>query len=245
VLGSAWAVHDPAAALNWLTEYPASERANPHRSAFGSNDALMIAFSDWAQSSAAEARAWADALPAGSTRDAVHAQLARTLARDGKVAEAAQVIAHLGDAADQKTLQAVAGAWVRRDPAAAADWAIGLEAGPVQNRALAGIVDTWANDDPRSVEDWLAQFPPGEARDRSVVAFLGRSGLLTSKSAERHAEFDAWFDLIDDPWRRAQAARSSYWQRRQTDQAGAQAWLSSLPNVDAEVIRMTLRDSRN
>ncbi len=55
------------------------------------------------------------------------------------------------------------------------------------------------------------------------------------------AEFDAWFDLIEDPWQRAQAAERRYWSARETDPAGARAWLSSLRNVDPEIIRMALR----
>ncbi len=244
-IGYDWAAREPAAALAWLAERPASERADPNRGRSGSNDALLIGFADWAENARTDARAWADALPAGTTHDAVQTQLARVLASRGEPAEATQVLARLGRAAEPKALADIAGAWARRDPQAAADWAIAQEAGPVQSRALAQVVGIWANDNPRGVEDWLAQFPPGEARDRSVAAFLWRNNAWTVGRDERIAEFDAWFDLIDDPFRRAQAATSSFWQRKERDPAGARAWLSSLPNVDAEVIRMTLRNERN
>ena len=242
-IGRAWAAREPAAALAWLAERPASERIDPNRTVGGSNDALVMAFSTWAQSSQDDARAWADALPAGATRDAVQTQLARTLAERGDPAAATQVLVRLGRAADPKALKDIAGAWARRDPQAAADWAIAQPPGPAQSSALAGIVGTWANDDPRGVADWLAQFPPGDARDRSVTAFLWRSNAWNMGTADRIAEFDAWFDRIDDPWRRAQAARSSFWQRKQRDPAAARAWLASLPNVDPEMIRVTLRDN--
>ena len=45
------------------------------------------------------------------------------------------------------------------------------------------------------------------------------------------------------PWRRALAARSSFFQRKQRDPAGARAWLAALPNVDGELINKILRDN--
>ena len=239
--GIEWAAREPAAALAWLAERPASERHSP----YVTGDALSVAFGEWATRAQSDARAWADALPAGATRDAMQARFARALADHGEPAEATQVLARLGPAADAKAVQEVASAWARRDPQAAADWAIAQEPGPAQNSALAGIVGSWANDNPRAVEDWLAQFPAGEARDRSITAFLWRGNAWTAGRAERLAEFDAWFELIDDPWRRAQAARSSFWQRKEHDPAGAREWLSALPNLDAEMVRMTLRDNRD
>ena len=242
-IGLAWAGREPASALAWLAERPVSERLDPHRDTLGSHDVLLVVFSDWAGSAQADARAWADGLPEGATRDAVQAQFARSLADSGEFAEAMQLLDRLGPAADPKAVASIAGIWAKRDPQAAADWAIAQEPGPAQNSALAAIVGAWANDNPHGVEGWLAQFPPGEARDRSVLAFLWRGSAWATGDEERIAEFDAWFDLIDDPWRRAQAARSSFWQRAQRDPAGARAWLSALPNVDAELIRMTLRDT--
>ena len=243
--GSEWAAREPAAALAWLAERPKSERLNPTSGSHNTSDQLLMAFGDWAERAQTDARAWADALPAGEIRNAVQAQFALSLADRGQPAEATQVLARLGPAADARAINDVAGAWAHRDPQAAADWAIAQEPGPAQNSALAGIVVAWANDNPHAVEDWLAQFPAGEARDRSVSAFLARGSSWDAGSAERNAEFDAWFDLIDDPWRRAQAARSSFRQRKEHDPAAARAWFSALPNLDPEIVRMTLRDNRD
>ena len=134
-------------------------------------------------------------------------QLARLLAARGRPDEATQVVARLGQAADPKALADIASAWAQSDPRAAANWAIAQEPGPTQIRALAGIVRTWANDDEQAVENWLAQFPPGEVRDRTIVSFLSRTGEWPAGTEERIAEFDAWFDPVDDPWQRALAAR--------------------------------------
>ena len=243
-IGTAWAEQEPAAALAWLAARPPAERANANAGAYGSNDSLLLAFGNWVERARGDATAWAGALPAGATRDAIHTRLAQILVARGEPAEATRLLANLGSAADPKTFGSVAAAWASRDPQAAADWAIAQPPGPAQSSALAGVVGRWANDNSAGVEDWLAQFPPGDARDRSIVAFLSRNSAWTAGNAERIAEFDAWFDLIDDPWPRAQAAVRSFWTRNRRDPAGARAWLSSLPNLDPEVVRITLRDAR-
>lgn len=244
-IGSAWASHDPAAALAWLMEQPLSERSYSEAGYSFRNDTLVEGFSDWMDGAPSVARAWADALPAGTTRDKLQAEIARSLATRGESAEAARILMSLGKSADQRTISEVVGAWARRDPQAAAEWALSQEAGSTQSRALAGIVGTWANDDQEGIENWLSQFPSGEARDLSVKAFLWRSNAWTSGREQRIAEFDRWFDLIDDPWQRALAARSNFFQRKSQDPEGARAWLSSLKNVDPELIRTTLRDNGN
>jgi len=180
----------------------------------------------------------------GATRDALQTRLARVLATNDQPAEATQLLARLGNAADPKAFAAVAEAWAGRDPQAAANWAIAQPPGPGQSRALASIVGRWANDNPQGAGDWLAQFPAGETRDRSIAAYLARNASWTAGSAQRIAEFDAWFDLIDDPWQRAQAATRNYWVRKEHDPAEARTWLTSLPNLDPEVVRITLRTDR-
>jgi hypothetical protein len=244
-IGNSWAAAEPIAALAWLAERPESERANPIRSMDGINDTLLIVFRGWAGRARDEATAWADALPAGAMRDSVQTQLARAMAERGDVAEATQVLARLGRTADPNALREIASEWARRDPVAAADWAIAQPPGPAQSGALAGIVGSWADDEPDAVKEWLAQFPPGEARDRSIAAYLNRSTAWLAGAAARTAEFNAWFDRIDDPWQRARTAQSLFLQRKQSDPVGAYAWLSSLTNVDPELIRMTLRDHQD
>jgi hypothetical protein len=237
-ISASWLQRDAVAAMNWLAGRPASER---HSKASG--DLLVAFFGNWVTNADATARAWADALPPGETRDAVQIQLARSLSGLGKPEEATQILAHLGGAADPKTIADITASWAKRDPQAAADWVIAREPDPAQRDALAAIVRTWADDDPQSVENWLARFPPGETRDSCIAAFLFRDSAWTSGPRQRVAEFDAWFDLIDDPWQRTLAARSSFWQRTGLDPVAARVWLAALPNVDPEIIRATLRDS--
>ena len=240
-LGPAWASSAPAEALAWLAARPAAERIVPNRTSDSSGDALLVSFGSWLDDEPAAARKWADTLPAGETREAVQTHLARLLAAGGKPAEAARVLAATGRAADAEALKFIAEGWATRAPQEAAAWAVAQEPGSAQNSAIESVVRTWADDDPPAVEAWINQFPPGETRDRSIVSFLMRGGLWTATKAQQDAEFTKWFDRIDDPRQRAIAARPIFWKTSQTDPAAARAWYSSLPNVDPESIRETLR----
>jgi hypothetical protein len=243
-IANRWSAEEPEAALAWLAEKPASERTDPNSGRYGSDDALLIAYSQWADSAPDTARAWADALPPGETRDAVQSQRARMLSAKGEVAEATRILSQLGSSADPRAVSTIASAWAQRDPAAAAEWAINQPTGTQQERAIAAVVGTWANDDPQSAAAWLEQFPAGTARDRSVVAFLGRSTSWTLPRETQIAQFDQWFDRIDDPSERSQAALRSYYTRRGTDPQGARQWLLSLPNVDPDPIKLALMGER-
>lgn len=239
-IGAEWVASEPVAALDWLASRPEEERIeNP--SSFAPLDCLKTVFGRWVKQEPAAARAWADALPAGKTRDTVQRQLASSLADLGQPAEATKILASMGDAVDPKAVRDVALIWAQRDPHAAAEWAIAQPDGAMQTQALAAVVGAWANNDSRETQAWLAQFPAGEARDKCVVAFLRRESSWAMDVKQSFAEFDAWFDLIEDPWQRTQAAERRYWSAEKSDPAGARAWLSSLRNVDPERIRMTLR----
>ena len=245
-IGYMWAAYDPKAALSWLAERSPAERNNINmQMGDRPKDVLVFGFAEWMENAPEEARAWADSLPPGAASDLLQIEVARALTDSGQPAEATQLLARLGKAAKPAVVEQVASSWARRDPKSAAEWAIACEPGPAQNRALAGVVGTWANQDQPAVEQWLSQFPPGEARDRSIMAFLWRANAWTVSREQRTAEFDAWFSLIGDPWHRAEAARSSFWNRGSSDRAAARAWLSSLENVDPEIIRTTLRDDAN
>jgi hypothetical protein len=242
-IGLEWSASDPVAALTWMSQLSAEERKDPN-GWNGDHDSLLLAFGSWVGGDKTAARTWADALPAGELREATQKQLARALAARGDAVEASQILAQFGGSADPKIVSDIAKAWAQKDPKAAADWAIAQAVGAAQSGAIASVVGAWANDDPSGVATWLGQFPAGEARDRSIVAYLSRNSTWASPKAERLAEFDMWFDSISDPWQRAHAAVQAFWAKKQSDSAAAKAWLTSLPNVDPEVIQMTLRSNR-
>ena len=240
-IGAQWAARDPAAALAWLARQPKENRADPDRSP-PDDDALAATFTQWANRQMPAAQAWAEALPPGELRNAMQAQLARTLAQQGKPAEATQVLAKLGDAVTPKALNEVTRAWTQLDPQAAADWALAQTPGPLQDRVLSSVVETWANSSPKEVENWLAQFPPGETRNQCIAAFLLRGSAWAGTAAEATAAFEAWGSSIDDPWRRTQVARRVYWARRVVNPEEARQWLRSVPGLDTEMVQMALRE---
>ena len=239
-----WSNEDPAAALEWLAKQPADQRIDMTRATTNSRDSLISVFFDWANTSPNEARKWVDALPPGEMRKNLQMEMANTLAKRGDAAQAVAILAALGDAVDPKVLNQTAENWALRDPQAAADWAISQPSGSAQSRALAGVVGAWANDDPAATQQWLTQFPQGEVRDRCVAAFLMRRTSWMNSPAQQIAEFDQWFDVIDDPWQRALVAEQIYRVKKRTDPEGARTWLTSLPNVDPELTRLTLRQKR-
>ena len=183
---------------------PAPERVDPNVSG---NDVLVTMFSSWASDSPSDARTWADALPEGTTRHAVQSALAGSLAANGEFVQAAHVLARLGSAADAKAVADVAGTWARRDPQAVLNGRSRRrrdrrKARPRRHRS------NWANAI-RKVGNWRHNFRPRSTRS-IVGAFFGGAAAWTGGNDERMQEFDRWFDLIDDPWRRAQVARSSF-----------------------------------
>jgi hypothetical protein len=241
-IAAEWGGSEPAAALDWVASFPAPERKKTAVLPGQETDVLLTAFKSWTTADPAAAGRWAEALPPGETRDQVQAQRARALSTLGDLPGAARVLSTLNPP-DPKALSEVACQWTQRDPQAAADWAIAQPSSPLQTQALISVVTTWANDDPQRVADWVAQFPPGDARDRSVMAFLSRDDSWGANNRQVLADFDKWFDLIGDPWQRAKLAQRAYEMRKRTDPAGARSWLSSLPNVDLELIRKALRQT--
>jgi len=231
---SALAKEDPAAAMAWLSEKQAAEKAGSKR-----DEILINTFSEWTTAEPQAAAAWAGSLPVGEMRKTVQNALATSLFRTGQCDEAARILSSLGSDANRFAIWGMARAWVGKDPQAAADWAATQPPGGLQAESLSAVVSSWALDNPRGVQDWLAQFPAGEVRDKCINAFLGRMDMQADRSLKQ-AEFDTWFERVEDPWRRTKLAVWNYRTMKQHDPIAARAWLSALPNVDADLVRMTL-----
>ena len=237
-VASEWAINDPPAALAWLA---GQKETDPTGTAYNSNAVLLGVWGGWAARDLPAAKTWADTLPPGDLRNRAQSMLSRVLSTQGDFAGATQVLASLGSTVDSGALSLVAQQWARTDPQGAAEWAITQPTGPLQNKAIANVVSSWANQDPVAAQNWLAQFPPGAARDRSIASFLNRANSWSTDPNQQIAEFNTWFDLIEDPWQRALAAQRLYWTKAGIDSDEARRWLASLPNIDAEIVRKTLR----
>jgi hypothetical protein len=240
---NAWTARDPAAALEWLSTLPASDRQNSGRVYYGSSDVLLSAFDDWIRRDADQARAWAAGLPEGALRQQIQIALARSYTRDDPAA-GMQIVAAMGNAADTDTAKGLARAWADKDGQAAANWAVTQAPPALQEKILPMIVEQWGDDDEKAVSSWVAQFPDGELRDRCIVAFLHRPDTFSAAAQDQIAEFDAWFDTMTDPKLRADAAMRNFMARKESDPAAARAWLSSLTNVDQATIQKALQKGR-
>jgi hypothetical protein len=70
-----------------------------------------------------------------------------------------------------ETLMLIAGSWVRLDPEAAGDWALGLADGDQRIRAVRAVAATWAERDTEARE-WVLGLPRGAVRDAALDALL-------------------------------------------------------------------------
>ena len=71
----------------------------------------------------------------------------------------------------------VAGAWLREDPAAAAQWASTLSDPEVAATAIATLTHFWLQVEPGAAERWVLDSPPGRVRDEALRVLMGRSDL--------------------------------------------------------------------
>jgi hypothetical protein len=66
-------------------------------------------------------------------------------------------------------VEALIGAWGDQDPAAAAQWVMGLNE-PHQTDAAATLISLWAAHEPAVAAEWISRFPQGETRSTIIPA---------------------------------------------------------------------------
>jgi hypothetical protein len=66
----------------------------------------------------------------------------------------------------------IASQWALRDPAAAAQWVLGLETHAARARAIPSLMSAWANSDPPAARDWSLRLPAGSERDAALGTVL-------------------------------------------------------------------------
>ncbi len=233
-----WAQTNRMAALHWQAGLSKTERKGP-----GEYGGFIASLTALAEHDPTAARAAGETLPAGEVRNEALGRLAESFVRDGgDYDEAVRTYGLMGEAANLEKLSDATQRWASRNPQAAAEWATARPTAALQIRALSDVVSIWGDADPTAVQAWLTQFPAGEVRDHSIAAFLLREKSGSPDVTVLPAEFDTWFEVMEDPWQRTRVARRSYEERKKTDPAAARTWLASLPRLDAEVVRITLRD---
>jgi hypothetical protein len=121
----------------------------------------------------------------------------------------------------------LATAWGRRDPRAAAAWALGLEqAGPA-----GAVAAAWARDDSSAAEAWALSLPRGEVRDAGIT------GVLTARADT--GEFNpALLNALSSEAARQQGASRVILQVGRRDQARARELMNAYLS-DPELRRQT------
>ncbi|MEO8351376.1 MAG: hypothetical protein ABI680_06565, partial [Chthoniobacteraceae bacterium] len=193
-----WAGIDPHAALDWLAANEVGDAPALMQSSSGE------VFKGWMETDAAAARAYAETVAPGPTKNAMHAALTADYSSRGRPADAAALFDQMTGPGRPKLAGEIAWAMARKDPAAAAAWAADLSADEEQAAAVTSIVDSWSWTSPAAVLNWIEEFPEGELRDRAIGASINRFGSLdTGSSAE-------WVLQIGDSWERALAAQKVF-----------------------------------
>jgi hypothetical protein len=124
----------------------------------------------------------------------------------------------------------VAGQWAAKEPQAAAEWVTQQAAGvDASKSAMRSVVGNWASRDEFSAAEWLAEQPPGPATDGAIIG-------LTERVARKDPESAAyWVLAMSDPEDRSSHLARVAGQWLKKDRAAAVEWLSSNPDVPAEV----------
>jgi hypothetical protein len=191
---SMWARQNPDAAINWALAN--ASRLEP--SAFTSmaqglaqqDSVLAVAMIDrvppdqrpqwvrglaqqFAQSNPAQAMSLVERFRGQPAYSSLYGAVATTMARTDPAAAAALLRdAPPGSSAQNMSAYfSVAREWSRRDPRAAADWALGLDP-TLQRQALQQIATSWAERDLAAAEGWLMGMTRGTQRDQALYGFV-------------------------------------------------------------------------
>jgi hypothetical protein len=170
-----WMAHDPAAALAWVAVAGNSEYAD-------------AAFAELAQLEPGAALRLAEALPAEPREfrwNALRAVLEGRLL-DGGYAEGIALVTRAAEPALREFLAAqLADAWVRTEPAAAAQWVATLPESAGRAKIFTHVASLWAAQAPQAAADFALTLPAGESRQQmllhALVEWIGKDLAAASR----------------------------------------------------------------
>jgi len=200
-----WSRADPEAALNWavanVSRLDPSAFAQMAQGLAQQDPARALAMVDrvppdqrpqwvqglaqqFAQNDPAQARNLIERYRGQPEYSALYGTVASTMARTDPAAAAALMQeAPAGSSVENRSAVAqIAREWSRRDPAAAADWALGLDQ-TMQRQALTLVATSWAERDLAAAEGWLMGMSRGASRDTALDGYV--------QVAARSGRFDA------------------------------------------------------
>ena len=124
---------------------------------------------------AAEAAAWATALPSGPLRTSAMSQVARDYAKSDPQAAAAWAARYSNDQNGGRITGEVSGQWARQDGTAAVGWVQSLHDGPAKSAAFYPAFENWAVNDPTAASRYLVTMPPSPDRDQAISGLVNRT----------------------------------------------------------------------
>ncbi len=220
-------------------------------------DDLGNAVTNWAQTDAREALAWAGALSDASQREAAVASAISGLAASNPAEAAATAGRMLSGAKQAQEMGNIAGSWAASDPAAAAAWAARLSDPAARGNAESSIASSWAQQDPAAAAtwasrlpnatnamysitrewaaqdpvaaaNWLGKLPAGNSRDAAISTF---SQTVVGADPEGAA---AWAATISEPQQRNNSLGNVYRQWQRSEPKAAEAWLRTTTALSTE-----------
>jgi hypothetical protein len=212
-----WAASDPGAAFDWL-----AQRATiPHTLG------LTEAFGNWMQTSQTDALAWAQALPAGESRDRVMGWGVDSLAQSD-LPSAERLFAQLSPQAQQTAVVSITAALGSQGLDQALAWASSLPASDARDNAFWNVAKQWAQSDPGAGAKWLNTLPAGSARDGAI------NGFSTALFPSAPADAIAWAASISDPEERDHRIMGFALQWLGSDETRARQWIADSSALTAQ-----------
>ena len=198
VVMARWAMRDPVAAADYLTENSAS---------FGVLDAQQRRITGtvagaWAESDPNAAAEWALAQPVESRGDALSAVVRRVAASDPE--RATEILNRLPEGFERTELvESMVQFLAESDPDAMAAWALRLPGDSERVVATAQSVRAWSDQNPEAAAQWVSALPAGPVRDAAIASLLTGSSFLQSPETSA-----AWIEQIGDEDLRLSARQS-------------------------------------
>jgi hypothetical protein len=156
---------DPNAAIGYLDRVPSAQRATW----------LSAVAAGYAQRDPAGAARWVGEHRGEDGYEAAVAAVAGQSASNDPIAAAGLLDSiewsRAPDAAN--AARAVAAAWARREPRAAASWVAALGNDDAKTAATAALSGAWARRDLAGARGWAMELPASPARDAAIVQVLG------------------------------------------------------------------------
>jgi hypothetical protein len=238
-----WMNEDPGAALNWLRQLPddfaksdvltaltrslsdddpgpALEVAAMMPAGKARDSALTKVINNWGEKDFTGALAWAQQLQETALRQNLLSRLAGQLAGQD-IPAALELASSIGDKPGQQAVNSVLDAWTRKEPAAAAAWAVAQ----LENESyLATVGFMWAGKDEKAAREWVLALAPGTAKDQLVLG-----GVRNIAQSSQPLRAEPWIVEISDPSKQAEAyGELAFWWLRSNPKA-ARAWINNAP----------------